>query len=224
MSGEGGGGTSLTTGVFLAFNVAFGTFIGAIETLNNMVSDVLATAILKERARPILEAEPEVTGDKSDPGRLEGAVTLDRVVFSYRDDGPITLDDVSLHAAPGDFIALVGPSGSGKSTVFRLLLGFETPQSGAVSFDGQDLRGLDVHAARRQLGVVLQNGKINAGSIFDNIACGSRCSLDDAWQAVRSAGFAEEVEAMPIHTVISEGGTNLSGGQRQRLLIARQMA
>ena len=76
-----------------------------------------------------------------------------------------------------------------------------------------------------RLGVVLQNGKISSGSVHDNIVCGTRLTLDDAWEAARAAGFAEEIEAMPMgmHTIISEGGTNLSGGQRQRLLLARAL-
>jgi NHLM bacteriocin system ABC transporter ATP-binding protein len=219
------GGAGLTTGVFLAFNVAYGTFIGAVTRLSNTVTAVLAIAILRERARPILEAVPEVGERKADPGRLRGRFELDHVSFRYRDDGPVILDDVSLRVDPGQFVALVGPSGSGKSTLFRLLLGFETPRSGSVFFDGQDLAGLDVHAVRRQLGVVLQNGRITSGSIFENIVTGTRLSLNDAWEAARAAGFAAEIEAMPMgmHTIISEGGTNLSGGQRQRLLLTRAL-
>jgi ATP-binding cassette subfamily C protein len=106
-----------------------------------------------------------------------------------------------------------------------LLLGFETPESGTIYYDGQDLSGLDVEAVRRQLGVVLQNGRIMSASIFENIASGARITLDEAWEAARSSGFADDIAAMPMamHTVISEGGGNLSGGQRQRLLIARAL-
>jgi ABC-type bacteriocin/lantibiotic exporter with double-glycine peptidase domain len=220
---EGGGG--LTAGEFLAFHVAYGTFIGAIVSVSNTVTHVLSIAVLRERARPILEATPEVTDRGADPGKLEGRVELRNVVFKYRDDGPVILREVNFRAEPGEFIALVGPSGSGKSTLFRLLLGFDTPLSGSVHFDGQDLSGLDIHAVRRQLGVVLQNGRVNAGSVFENVATGTNVTLTDAWNAARAAGFAEDVEAMPtgMHTMVSEGGTNLSGGQRQRLLIARAL-
>jgi len=115
------------------------------------------------------------------------------------------------------------PSGSGKSTLLRILLGFEIPATGTVYYDGQDLAGLDVHAVRRQCGVVLQNGRIGSGSLFENITGGALVSLGQAWEAARMAGFAADIEQMPMgmHTVISEGGLNLSGGQRQRLIIAR---
>jgi ABC-type bacteriocin/lantibiotic exporter with double-glycine peptidase domain len=123
-------------------------------------------------------------------------------------------------------VALIGPSGGGKSTLLRLLLGFETPSAGKVLYDGQDLATLDVLAVRRQLGVVLQNGRVTAGSIFENIGGGSLISLDEAWAAAEDAGFADDVRemGMGLHTIVSEGGTNLSGGQRQRLLIARALA
>jgi len=146
-------------------------------------------------------------------------------VFRYTDDGPLILDDVSVHIEAGQFVAVVGPSGSGKSTLLRLILGFESPLSGSIHYDGQDLSGLDVFAVRRKMGVVLQAGRINAGSLIDNIAAGSSVSLNNAWEAARATGFADEIQAMPMgmHTVISEGGTNLSGGQRQRLLLARAL-
>jgi ATP-binding cassette subfamily C protein len=128
------------------------------------------------------------------------------------------LRDISLHVKPGQFVALVGPSGCGKSTLVRLLLGFETPQSGGIYYDGQHLAGLDVEKVRHQLGVVLQNGQLISGSIFTNIVGSSPATIDDAWQAARMVGLDEDIEQMPMgmHTVISEGGGTLSGGQRQR--------
>ncbi|KAB8334735.1 NHLP bacteriocin export ABC transporter permease/ATPase subunit [Scytonema tolypothrichoides VB-61278] len=220
-SGSGG----FTTGTFLAFNSALGIFIGGVSNLSNTLITILAIVPLWERAKPILQQELEYDSNKVDPGRLMGRVTLDHVTFRYREDGPPILDDVSLYAEPGEFVAIVGPSGSGKSTILRLLLGFETPLSGKVYYDNFDLAQLDLVAVRRQLGVVLQNGRIGSGSIFENISASALISHDEAWEAARMAGFAADIELFPMgmHTVISEGGTNLSGGQRQRLLIARAL-
>lgn len=215
----------LNTGTFLAFNSAFGIFLGGATDLSNTLTDILEIVPLWERAKPILDGKSEYDPSKADPGRLTGDLSLDFVTFRYLPDGALILDNVSIKAEPGEFIAIVGPSGSGKSTIFRLLLGFETPLSGTVCYDGQDLAGLDIQAVRRQLGVVLQNVRISSGSIFDSIAAGALVTLDEAWEAARMAGFAEDIEQMPMgmHTVVSEGGTNLSGGQRQRLLIARSL-
>ncbi|MEQ9367549.1 MAG: NHLP bacteriocin export ABC transporter permease/ATPase subunit [Coleofasciculus chthonoplastes F3-SA18-01] len=219
------GGTVLSIGSFLAFNLAFGTFINGAGDLSNTLIDVLDVVTLWKRAEPILKATPELNPNSADPGRLSGKLALERVTFRYRDDGPLILQDVSLYANPGEFIAFVGPSGSGKSTVLRMLLGFETPVSGTVSYDGQDLAGLDIYAVRRQLGVVMQNGRIMSASMFENISAGALITMDEAWEAARMAGLAEDIESMPMgmHTVISEGGSNISGGQRQRLLIARSL-
>lgn len=219
-------GTGLSTGTFIAFSIAFGTFISGATSLSNTLVELLDVVPLWQRARPILQAEPEVDLSKADPGQLSGTLAVNRVSFRYREEGPLILDDVTLETNPGEFIALVGPSGSGKSTVMRLLLGFETPFSGNIYYDGQDLAGLDVVAVRRQFGVVLQTSRLSAGSIFENLAGGALISLEDAWDAASKAGLAEDIRAMPMqmHTVVSEGGSNLSGGQRQRLLIARALA
>ncbi|NJO62317.1 MAG: NHLP bacteriocin export ABC transporter permease/ATPase subunit [Richelia sp. RM2_1_2] len=219
-------GDGISTGTFLAFNMAFGTFISGTTSLSSTVVDILEVLPLWERAQPILQAIPEVDGSKSDPGRLSGRVEIKNVIFRYRNDGSLTLDDVSLRAEPGEFIALVGPSGSGKSTLLRLLLGFDTPESGSIYYDGQELAGLDVNAVRRQLGVVLQGSRLMSASIWENISSNAVLTMDEAWLAAKMAGLADDIAAMPMgmHTVVSEGGTNLSGGQRQRLLIARALA
>nr|HPG57514.1 ATP-binding cassette domain-containing protein [Candidatus Wallbacteria bacterium] len=126
---------------------------------------------------------------------------------------------------PGEFAAIVGPSGSGKSTLIRLLLGFDRPLSGAILYDGHDLSGVDVRAVRRQIGVVLQNGQLMSGTILSNITGSSMLTIDDAWDAARRAGLAEDIEMMPMgmHTMISEGASTISGGQKQRILIARAL-
>jgi len=217
---------ALSTGTFLAFNTAFIIFIEGMTQLSNTLTEIIRVTIFWERATPILQTRPELDLDSVDPGQLEGRVKLDRVSFRYRPDSLLTLSDVTITANAGEFIALVGPSGSGKSTTIRLLLGFEKPEEGAIYYDGQDLSGLDNSAVRRQLGVVLQNGKINSASIFELISGGALITMSEAWNAAKKAGFDRDIESMPMgmHTVISEGGSNLSGGQRQRLLIARSLA
>ncbi|MGG8405961.1 ATP-binding cassette domain-containing protein, partial [Streptomyces sp. 12297] len=145
-----------------------------------------------ERLKPILEAEPENDGTKVDPGDLSGRIAVSHLSFRYGQDGPLVLDDVSFTVQPGEFIAVVGASGSGKSTLLRLLLGFETPLSGSLLYDGQDLAELDVSAVRRQCGVVLQNGSLQAGDILANIVGSGGHTTDDAWAAAEMTGLADD--------------------------------
>ncbi len=217
------GETALTTGEFLAFNAAYSQFLGSAFELGAVIIGILDIVPLYERAAPIMKTLPEVDAGKADPGELTGEVEVNHLAFRYREDTPLVLRDVSLKIEPGQFVAFVGPSGCGKSTLFRLLLGFEKPASGALFYDGQDLSGLDIQTVRQQIGVVLQNGNLMSGDIFTNIIGSAALTIDDAWEAARMAGFAEDVEQMPMgmHTVVSEGGGGLSGGQRQRLMIAR---
>jgi len=215
----------LTLGAFIAFSAAFGTFLAGATTLGDSSAMLLTVSAMWKRMSPILQTEPEAHSHKNSPGILSGSIRVDHVTFRYRDDGPLTLDDVSISAEPGECVAIVGPSGSGKSTIINLLLRFETPSAGAIYYDNHDLNSLDVLAVRRQLGVVTQENKILAGSLYDNIACGSLAAMEDAWEATRAAGLDEDIRQMPmgLHTMVSEGGGNISGGQRQRLLIARAM-
>jgi NHLM bacteriocin system ABC transporter ATP-binding protein len=216
---------ALTTGTFLAFLAAFVQFQSAALGLSSAVESALGAVPLYERATPIFEALPEVSKNNKQPGDLSGTIEVNHVSFRYRPDSPLVLRDISFAIKPGQFVAIVGPSGSGKSSLLRLLLGFEKPEAGVIYYDGQDLSDLDIQAARRQFGVVLQSARLGSGTIFDNIVGSGPFTLDDAWDAARSAGLEEDIREMPMgmHTVLSEGGGNISGGQRQRLLIARAM-
>ncbi len=211
---------------FLSFNAAFGQFAAAVIGLTSAWTTVASVIPLFERVQPILEAQPETTTSGIDPQDLSGEVEFADVTFRYLPEGPDAVKEVSFHIHPGDYVAFVGPSGSGKSTVYRLLLGFEQPDSGTVFLDGYDLASLNLPAARRHMGVVLQNGQLVPGSIFENIAGSSTLTMDEAWAAVRAAGLEEDIRSMPmgLHTVLSEGAVGLSGGQKQRLLIARALA
>lgn len=215
--------SDLSTGDFLAFSSGFSQLLFAALELSSAVIAILGVVPLYERAKPILHTMPEVDTARDDPGVLTGDIEISQLSFRYQEQGPLILNDISIHIRRGEFVALVGSSGSGKSTLFRLLLGFEMPGSGAIYYDGQDLNRLDVRAVRQQIGVVLQNGKLTAGSLLENIIGSAPLTLEDAMEAVRMAGLEADIQQMPMgmHTFISDGGGTLSGGQRQRLLIAR---
>jgi len=213
----------MPTGKFMAFHVAFGQFLGAVFGITQTLVHLATIKPLYERIQPILEAEKENQEEAEDPGELMGDLEIRDVRFRYDADGPLILDGLSLRARPGEFIAIVGPSGAGKSTLVRLLLGFDTPESGSLFYDGKDIKSLDKRLLRRQLGVVLQNGRLLSGSLFQNIAAGANLSRDGAMEAARLAGLDKDIERMPmgLETFLGEGAATLSGGQRQRLMIAR---
>jgi ATP-binding cassette subfamily C protein len=217
---------SIDAGHFLAFFAAFGQILVASRAITGALGGLLQAVPLYERARPILEAVPEVFQNAQAPGPLTGQVEVSHVDFRYSPDGPLVLRDVSIRVEPGQFVAVVGPSGAGKSSLIRLLLGFEQPEAGSVLFGGLDLATLDVELVRRQIGVVLQTAQLMPGSIFTNIVGETALTRDDAWLAASQAGLDGDLRTMPMgmDTLINEGSSTLSGGQKQRLLIARALA
>ncbi len=122
-------------------------------------------------------------------------------------------------------IGIVGPSGSGKSTLIRMILGFETPRSGAVYFNGKDLSHLNLSEVRKQMGVVLQEGGIIAGTLYQNIVAGGQYTEEEIDRAITLASFKKDLQNFPmgLHTVVPMNGETLSGGQKQRLLITRAL-
>lgn len=211
---------------FLAFQAAFSSFNGTVVGIVPLVAQFFTIKPHVDNLRPILEEVPEVTEDKLDADVLTGAVRIEHLTFSYGDDLPDVLKDISLDIRAGENVAIVGKSGCGKSTLLRLLLGMETPKRGVIYYDYQDMQELNLASVRCQLGVVLQNGQLMTGDIYTNIVGTSPLTMEDAWEAAELAGIADDIRAMPMgmHTVISEGSGNISGGQRQRILIARAIA
>jgi ATP-binding cassette subfamily C protein len=216
---------SFDLGDFLSFNAAFGQLLAAMTGLTSAVTTVVAAIPLFERVQPILAAQSETAAGGSDPGDLTGDIEFANVTFRYLPEGPNAVEDISFRVRAGEYVAFVGTSGSGKSTIYRLLLGFESLESGAVFLDGHDLAQLNLPAVRSHMGVVLQDGQLVAGSIFENIVGSSALTVEDAWRAAAAAALDEDIKAMPMgmHTVLPEGAAGLSGGQKQRLLIARAL-
>ena len=216
----------LSPGQFIAFLTAFGLLQGAVGHLVEGVMALSSLQPMAERARPILEAATEGGTNLADPGTLTGAISVSALSFAYDGSQRPVIDGLNLSVAPGEHLAIVGGSGSGKSTILRLLLGFEKPMTGAITYDGQDFAGLDPSRVRCQIGVVLQSSQLFAGSILENIRGASDAGLDACLAAAEAAGLATDLRLMPmgLHTPVTEGAGTLSGGQRQRILIARALA
>jgi NHLM bacteriocin system ABC transporter ATP-binding protein len=209
---------------YLAFSAAYGLTSGAFLSLTGAALSVGSMKNIFHMLKPIMDETPEADEARA-PVKVTGDVELSEVSFSY--GGPPILDRLSLHVRPGQYLAIAGRTGCGKSTLLRLLLGFEKPAAGAVYYGGADLSGLDVKALRRGIGVVMQDGALFTGSVFDNIAIAAPgLTLEGAWEAAEISGIADDIRAMPMgmHTMISAGGGGVSGGQKQRLMIARAVA
>ena len=212
---------------YIAFNAAFGAAMGAFTLLCSVTQTIAQIKPIVNMVEPILAAEPESSDQKTMVTSLSGAIELNNVCFRYTEDMPYVVDGMNLRINAGEYIALVGRTGCGKSTLVRLLLGFETPERGAVYYDGKDLTRLDLKSVRRQIGSVTQDGSLFQGDIFSNIVISApQLTLNDAWEAAEIAGIADDIRAMPMqmHTMISEGQGGISGGQKQRLMIARAIA
>ena len=217
------GTDSLAVGDFLAVYVMSMTFYVAIARLGQSFEAIAAIAPGVEQIQPVLEVVPEEAPTGDAVMELNGEIQFDRVSFRYDEDGPLNLDDVSLHARRGEFVAIVGATGSGKSTLMHLGLGLREPSVGAVYYDGRDLANLNKRVVRKQIGVVMQDGALRPGNIADNIiGLSDHLTLDDAWRAAQQAAVADDIEAMPMgmFTMVGDSMATFSGGQAQRIMIA----
>ena len=177
-----------------------------------------------ERVFEVIDEQPAVA-DSTRPRRLSiaGRVRFEGVVFGYQSHDPV-LDDVSLEVAPGEMIGIVGHSGAGKSTLINLLLRLYDPDAGRITIDGVDLRAIELRDLHRQLGVVLQETFLFAGTIADNIAYAQPGATPrQLIAAAKVAGAHDFICAFPdgYDTKVGERGQRLSGGERQRVAIAR---
>ena len=212
---------------FYAFESAYSLTFTAIMSLVGMTAVVAQIRPILELVKPIFDAEPEVSTGRSVITGVSGTIEVNNVSFKYDEDGPMILDGLDIKIKSGQYIAIVGKTGCGKSTLVRLLLGFETPTRGAIYYDGKDVKTIDAKSLRQHMGVVIQNGQLFSGEIYQNILIAApNLTMDDAWEAARIAQVADDIENMPMgmNTYLSEGSGGISGGQKQRLLIARAVA
>ena len=212
---------------YIAFNSAFGAVTASFAALTGVALSVAQIKPILEMAEPILKTEPESAENKTMVTKLNGNIELSNVYFRYNENMPYVVDGMNLKIKAGEYIAIVGTTGCGKSTLVRLMLGFETPEKGAIYYDGKDMSGLDLRSLRRRIGTVTQDGGLFQGDIYSNIVISApQLTLNEAWEAAELAGIADDIRAMPMgmQTIISEGQGGISGGQKQRLMIARAVA
>ena len=211
-----------TIAAFINYSRQFGRPLNQIANLYNTIQSAIAGA---ERVFQIIDEVPELM-DAPDAVALPtitGDVVFDAVSFGYDPQAPV-LKDVSLHAAPGQIIALVGPTGAGKTTIVNLLTRFYDIDTGRILIDGHDIRDVRKDDLRRRLGIVLQDTYLFADTLLENIRYGRLAATDEEVMAAARLAHADQfIHRLPqgYGTFLSERGSNLSQGQRQLLAIAR---
>jgi subfamily B ATP-binding cassette protein HlyB/CyaB len=219
---------AMTVGALVAFNMLAGRVAQPVLRLAQLWQELQQTGISVARLGDILNARAEnsVAAARAQLPQIQGAIELDQVHFRYRTDGPEVLRGISFRLEPGAVLGIVGRSGSGKSTIAKLAQRLYVPERGRVLIDGVDLALADPAWLRRQIGVVLQENRLFARSIRENIALADPgAPMPAVIQVAKLAGAHEFILELPegYDTLVGEQGATLSGGQRQRIAIARAL-
>lgn len=215
---------AITLGAWYLFITSVDRFWFPVAQLSAFWSQVQAGLSAAERIFALMDAEPTVRQRAAvQPPRLRGEIVFEDVDFSYVPGEPV-LQGFNLRIAAGESIALVGHTGAGKSSLGKLIARFYEFQGGRITVDGYDLRDLDLHSYRRQLGIVSQTPFLFAGTVADNIRY-ARPEVSDAHilALARQVGGGEWLEALPdgLYTQVGERGVRLSMGQRQLVALMR---
>lgn len=218
----------LTVGELVAFNIMAGRVSAPVLRLAQIWQDFHQARLSVRRLGDILNTAPE---QSQNPSRvrlppIRGEVSLEHVGFRYRIDASEVLHDITFTVSPGQVVGIVGASGSGKSTLAKLIQRLYVPETGRVLIDGSDLIMADTAWLRRQVGAVLQENVLFAGTVRDNIALADPgLGIERVIEAAQLAGAHEFIIELPegYDTLVGERGGTLSGGQRQRIAIARAL-
>ena len=224
-------GGNLSVGQLMAFNALIGNVMGPIMGLIGIWPQVQEARIALDRLNDVYDTQME---DARQQGQglilrhVEGRVVFDAVFFRYGvgSDEPYVLNNIDLTLEPGQKVAIVGGSGAGKTTLVKLVPRLFDPSEGRVMLDGMDVRDLDPHWLRRQVGMVMQEPFLFSGTIAENIAIGqSDADMDRILEVAKLSCVHDFVSDMPLgyETKVGEQGMGLSGGQRQRIAIARAL-
>jgi ATP-binding cassette subfamily B protein len=219
---------TLTLGEWQEFSLYLVYIFLPMAQLGMIISQMSQASASANRIFEILDAESEV---KDKPGAIQlpptaGHVQFEKVTFRYFGGGEPVLKDVDFEVEPGQTVALLGATGSGKTTIINLLPRFYDPSEGRILIDRYDLRDVTLESLRSQIGIVLQDATLFAGTIRENIAFGRpEASLEEVQAAARAAAAHDFILSFPqgYDTPVGERGSTLSGGQKQRLAIARAL-
>jgi subfamily B ATP-binding cassette protein MsbA len=219
------GDPSFTIGNLMTFIMFLGLLYPPITRIVDANAVIQRAITSLEKIFMLLDTRPHVPQNDDLPAlkNVTGEVTFEHVSFSYR-PGQATLTDVDFIARPGEMIALVGPSGAGKTTIITLLARFYEPNSGRILIDGKNIQDYNVQSLRRQVGIVMQDNLLFAGTIESNIKYGRPGASNERMIRAANAANAHDFiikQKKGYDSMLGERGVQLSGGQKQRIAIAR---
>lgn len=214
-----------TVGVIVAFVQYVRRFFEPVRAIAMIWTNLQSAIAGAERIFELVDTQAAIEDapDAVDLAVIEGRVVFEDVCFEYK-SGETVLEDVDLVAEPGQTVALVGPTGTGKTTVINLIGRFYDVCGGRVTVDGRDVREVTSASLRRQMGIVLQDTFLFAGTVLENIRYGRLDATDEeVMEAARLANAHDFITRLPqgYQTELTEQGSNLSQGQRQLISIAR---
>ena len=217
---------SISKGALIAFIMYNALFFRPIRQIADRFNTLQLGLVSTERLLKLLDNQDLVaTTGTFAPAELQGDVEFKHVRFAYNEPDWV-LKDISFHVQPGQTIAFVGATGAGKTSIINLLSRFYDIQEGSICIDGRDLREYDLSLLRRQIGIVLQDVFLFAGSIRDNITLGNQTITDaQIWEAADLVGARRFIERLPgsLDYPVMERGATLSVGQRQLISFVRAM-
>ncbi|HEX7369161.1 MAG TPA: peptidase domain-containing ABC transporter [Rhodanobacteraceae bacterium] len=218
---------SFTAGMLVAFAAYADQFVTRAASLIDKGIEFRMLRLHAERVADIALTAPERHVESAwDAPTPEAEIEVRNVSFRYAEGEPWILKDCSLTIPAGDSVALIGPSGCGKTTLAKIILGLLEPNEGEIRYGGIDIRRLGLGRYRSQVGAVMQDDQLFAGSIADNIACfDNESSPLHIESAARLAAIHEDIAKMPMgyQSLVGDMGSALSGGQKQRILLARAL-
>ena len=218
-----------TVGMLTAFIAYKSQFQSRTSTLIDKVFQFRLLQVQQERLADIVLSEKEYSADRALPLPLADdglAIELDDVWYRYGDDEPWVLKGISLTVSPGTSTVIVGVSGGGKTTLLKIILGLIKPVRGTVRVNGANLEQVDLGGYRAQLATVMQEDRLFAGTVFDNVCFFDTSPVPERINdALRHAEMLDEIQGMPmgVQTFVGDMGSAFSAGQAQRILLARAL-
>jgi len=216
---------AVSLGVLYAFVDYLNRMFQPVVNIVNQLPNLEQALVSAERVFVLLDEAGEDVADEKMP-RYRGDVSFENVWFSYKEGEPV-LKGVTFEAKQGQTVALIGHTGSGKSSILNLLFRFYDPDSGRITIDGIDIRGLPRQTVRSHMGIVLQDPFLFTGTILSNVTLDNAAiSRETAMKALRDVGGDRLLDALPkgIDEPVIEKGSTLSAGQRQLISFARALA